>query len=417
MTRPIAILHIHGRMGRGGAELRNIELLRNIDRRRYRFDFCALSQRHGELDEEIRALDARVYRIRAGRRDFAQRFRELLRQGNYDVVHSHVHHRSGYLLRLAAGGGVPVRIAHFRNSRDQRCGTPARRLARSLLSPFVERYAGRRVLCSWIDRYATDILGVSQGALDSAWSPNWRSDRRCRVVYDGLDPDRFRLAGGGDSVRREFGIAQDAPLLIHVGRTTPEKNHRRLLSIFRALCDRRPSARLLAVSRAAVTRDEKAVEKSVRRRVKELNLAGRVIFSGERTDVPRLMRAAELLLFPSLHEGLGDVVLEACASGTPALCSDLPSIREIAERLPEVYCLPLCQPDTRWAEVAAALADRRPANSRRKAALELFAESEFTVERSLKVLCAIWRRGREETALHFSRRADRRRVKGGAAHG
>ena len=71
MSKPIAILHIHGRMGYGGAELRTVELLRNIDRRRYRFDFCAFSGQNGELDAEIRDLGGEVHPLRDGRRDFA----------------------------------------------------------------------------------------------------------------------------------------------------------------------------------------------------------------------------------------------------------------------------------------------------------------------------------------------------------
>ncbi len=393
MSKPIAILHIHGRMGRGGAEMRTVELLRNIDRRRYRFDFCALSGLNGELDAEIRDLDGEVHPLRAGRRDFARRFEHLLRRGRYDVVHSHLHYHSGYLLRLAARCGVPVRVAHFRNARAQRCGTPMRRLARSLLSPVVERFAGDRVMRRWMDRYATDILGVSRAALDSAWGPRWRSDPRCRVVYDGLESAPLAAARDVAGVRREFGLAEDGPLCIHVGRMTQQKNHLRLVSIFREVCRREPAARLLIVSRTAVSRNEKALERSVRRRIDELALGDRVVFSGERTDVPRLIKAADVLIFPSIIEGLGDVVLESCACGTPVLGSDVPSIREIAGRLGGVRCLPLSESDAKWGELAVAMAAEAPSAEQRRAALEAFILSEFTVEKCMESLCRIWRGG------------------------
>jgi len=388
----VRILHVHGRMGRGGAEMRTVEIFRNIDRRRYQFHFCVLSGMPGELDDEVRALGGEVHMMRVSQRGFAEQFEGLLRRQLYDVVHSHLHYRSGYLMRLAARCGVPVRVAHFRSSHEQRCGTPLRRLAQRVLSPFVECYASRRVLRGWIDRYATDVLGVSKGSLSAAWSPQWQSDPRCRVVYDGLETLPFAADPDSQGVRREFALPDEDPLLIHVGRMTEAKNHPRLILMFAELLKRRPTARLLLVSRAAVTADEIANERLVRRRIDELGIGGRVIFGGERTDVPRLMKASDLLVFPSRWEGLGDVVLEACAAGTPTLCSDLPSIREISHHLSGVECLSLQKPDDEWARRAEQLADNRPLPEARQAALERFARSVFTVEECMESLRRVWLR-------------------------
>jgi len=384
---PVRVLHLVGRMTCGGVQMRTLELYRRLDRGRFRFDFCALSGLAAELDEHVRALGGRMHLLRAGRRDFVERFQEVLRRGRYDVVHSHVHYRSGYPLRLADRCGVPVRVAHFRNSHQQRCERPLRGLARTLLAPFVERYASNHVARQWIDRHATDILGVSYGALDAAWGPPWRLDRRCRVVYDGLDPADFALKRDAVGVRREFSLGAAAPLLIHVGRMTPQKNHPRLVSIFAELARRLPRARLLLVGR-----EDEAISGRVRRAVAGRGIADRVVFAGERLDVPRLVKAADVLLFPSTSEGLGDVVLEACAAGTPALCSDLPSIREIAGHLPGIERLSLAEPDARWADRLAAVAANPPDEAMREAALARFSASVFHVDRSAAALCAIWQR-------------------------
>ncbi|HYW81438.1 MAG TPA: glycosyltransferase, partial [Thermoguttaceae bacterium] len=106
-TKPLAILHVHGRMGRGGAEMRTIELFRNIDREKYRFHFCATSGSAGELDDEIRALGGHVHRMPQQPIGFSRRLRQLIRQHEFDVVHSHLHFYSGYLLKLAAECNVP----------------------------------------------------------------------------------------------------------------------------------------------------------------------------------------------------------------------------------------------------------------------------------------------------------------------
>jgi len=390
-TGRLTVLHVHGRMGRGGAETRTVELLRAADRRRIRFDFCAISGLEGELDDEIRSLGGRVHRMPQQPLLFSRRLRQLIRQGRYDVVHSHLHFYSGYPLKLAAECGVPVRVAHFRTTQDDIATTPARRMARLLLSRLVHRFATRSMGRRWIDRHATDILGVSRWVLDSTWGPGWTADPRCRVVYDALDPDAFKGPRDRLGVCREFRLPESSPLLVHVGRMAEPKNHIRLVSIFAEVLRREPTARLLLIGRTDAYRGDHAIERRVRARMAELGIADRVVFAGERTDVPRLLKAADLLLFPSLWEGLGDVVLEARAAGTPVLACDLPCVLEIAQRLPGVHCLPLRQSDAEWADRAKRLIDCRPSDLERQAALKTFRRGEFTVDECLETLCRVWR--------------------------
>src|SRR5207253_2929201 len=81
-------------------------------------DFLVQDEAPGAYDDDVRALGARIIHC-AGHKEpwrFARRFRRALRQfGPYDVVHSHVHHYSGYILWLASLSGVRVRIAHSHN--------------------------------------------------------------------------------------------------------------------------------------------------------------------------------------------------------------------------------------------------------------------------------------------------------------
>jgi hypothetical protein len=106
MAQQRNILHLFGRMDRGGAEMRTLDVMRRADRGRFRLHFCALSGRRGELDEEIRSLGGEVHLLPLSA-SFPWKFRRLLREGRFDVVHSHVHYPSGYLLRLAAKEGTP----------------------------------------------------------------------------------------------------------------------------------------------------------------------------------------------------------------------------------------------------------------------------------------------------------------------
>ena len=79
----------------------------------------------------------------------------------------------------------------------------------------------------------------------------------------------------------------------------------------------------------------------MKERFRALGVLDRVRFSGERQDIPRLLKGADLFLFPSLWEGLPGALLEACAAGTPVLASDIAANREVAEVFPGIRLLGL----------------------------------------------------------------------------
>ena len=372
MARTLKILHIFGQMERGGAELRTLDVMRNIDRNTHQLHFCALSGRPGTLDQEICALGGVVHPIKLDLK-FERQFRDLLRKEQFDVVHSHVHLTSGYLLRLADKERIPVRIAHFRNTFDGRKNTARRQIQHALLH-------------YWIDRHATNILAVCEGAMQHAWGDRWQQDSRCKIIYNGLDPASFLQPADRTAVFQEFGLPDDSTLYIHIGRLVPQKNHLRLLDVFSAIASCDSNARLLIVGRGG-----NAIEANLRSMVYERGLDAQVIFAGERKDVPRLLKAADLMIFPSQWEGLPGAVLEACAVGTPVLASDLPGVMEIAVRLPLVHAMPLSASDAEWADVARKLALPNQGSGVRARAIKAFLASGFTVEISANQHCLVWR--------------------------
>jgi glycosyltransferase involved in cell wall biosynthesis len=311
------VLHIFGRMDRGGAEMRTVEVLRHLAPSSAKFSFLSLSGQPGELDAEICRLGGRVHLVKLDA-SFPRRFPTLLRRERVDVVHSHVEHFSGLLLLLARWAGVPIRIAHFRSTTDGHRPTLRRRLQRSVMKALV-------------NRNATRILAVSRGAMESQWGPSWEADGRCEVVYNGLDTAPFSGPAERDDVRAELGLAASSYLVIHVGRLDPAKNHAMVLDVFAQLARRLPDAHLALVGRGG-----NSVEACVREQAGREGILERVHLLGVRHDVPRLLKAADLMIFPSLWEGLPGAVLEACAAGIPVVGSAIPGVVEIAGYFPSV---------------------------------------------------------------------------------
>ncbi len=368
---PIRILHIFGRMARGGAEMRTLEIMRHIDRDRYQLHFCVLSGQEGDLDREIRFLGGRVHYccLDLG---FPNRFRRLLRDERFDVVHSHVHYFSGYILRMASKEDIPVRVAHFRNTQDDH------------LDGGIRRYAQRILMKRWIDRNATQILAVSRAAMRHSWPVRWRDDPRCLVIYNGLDLSPFGSPADKEGVFEEFSVPRDSRLLIHVGRFAPQKNHIRLIDIFAETSRRVPGIYLLLVGKG-----DNDTEMWARKKSADSGIADKVIFAGERRDVARLLKAADLMIFPSRWEGLPGAVLEACAAGTPVLASELPGIAEIAEHFECLRIMSLERLDRDWAATASELLSGG-AMDRRSAMSDVFARSVFNIRNCVESHCIVW---------------------------
>ena len=341
--------------------------MRHIDRNHFKLDFCTLSGLPGDLDSDIQALGGQIHSLRLTP-DFPWRFRRLLRDNQYDVVHSHIHYSSGLIMRLAAQADVPKRITHFRVADDGKSRQ---------LGPRLQRIWMRQ----WIQQYSTHILAVSYATMNAVW-PHWSADSRCQVVYNGLDTWPFTRPVNRESVRRGLGLPVDCKVIIHVGRLDPQKNHQRLLFMFRDILDREPTARLLLVGRGGES------EPLVRRVVVDLGLTSYVVFAGLRTDVPELLQSADLFLFPSLREGLPGAVLEACATGLPVLASTTAGVQEIAEYFPHIRTASLVEPDSAWAgEVIKLLSVERCAID--------FDSTPFSLESAARKLCDIWSRKAE----------------------
>ena len=115
--RLLRVLHVFGRLERGGAELRTVELAESFLQERVRSGFLVLTGLEGALDERVKIAGGDVIKCPLTCA-FPSSFYRLLRTRRYDVVHSHVHYFSGVILAIARAAGTPGRVAHFRTAMD-----------------------------------------------------------------------------------------------------------------------------------------------------------------------------------------------------------------------------------------------------------------------------------------------------------
>ncbi|MGA2902037.1 MAG: glycosyltransferase, partial [Candidatus Acidiferrales bacterium] len=304
-------------------------------------------------------------------------FGRVLREGNYDVVHSHVLFFSGALLRWAKDEGVPIRIAHSHNADDGRPGT-------------FTRLFYRKVMKSWINRYATHGLAASKLAAAQLFGKDWLSDKRFQTLDYGLKLHPFQELFDRREVRAELGIPKGAPVVGHVGRFDHSKNQRFILDTAGAVLKCKPDIHFLLVGDGPLRPE---IDASVR----QMGLSQRIHCVGIRTDVPRLMLAAmDVFLFPSLHEGFGLCLLEAQAAGLRCVVSDtIP--REVVRVPGSVEFLALSAGKDYWStRIIQALDMPR---------LELVpardpdAQSNFSMQRPLRELMGVYSNSRDPIRL------------------
>lgn len=372
--RPIRILHVVGGMTRGGIETWLMHVLRHIDRDRFQMDFVVHTEKPCPYDDEVRELGSKIIPCLDSSKPwlYARNFKRILREyGPYDIVHSHVHHFSGYVLYLAKQAGVDVRIAQSHND-----------------TSFVQEKAKwyRRLYLAltewWVERCATVGLGVSYKAAASLFGSAWSTDPRRQILYYGIDLNPFKSPVNATAIRAELGLPADALAIGHVGRFIEQKNHMFLLEIVAEIVKREPRTRLLLIG-------EGSLRPEIEQKVNQLNLADYIIFAGLRSDVPHLMLdAMDVFLLPSFHEGLPLVLLEAQAAGLPCIFSDV--ITEEADILkPLVRRISLSRSASDWAEaVLSAWADTSAIT--RSDALEVLEKSSFSIETSVKELTKVY---------------------------
>ena len=149
---------------------------------------------------------------------------------------------------------------------------------------------------------------------------------RLTVIGSGVDIGRFHDREARAEARRRTGLPADGPLVGIVAALRPEKNHEMFLRAARAVIARRPDARFFIAGDGP----ERGTIERLRR---ELGLEPHVLLLGSRTDVPELMRAADVVALSShaVVETLPLTLLEAAACGTPAVATRVGSVADVIE--------------------------------------------------------------------------------------
>ena len=216
-----------------------------------------------------------------------------------DLIHAHDSRTLGlavWLKTLGWGGGVVA----------------ARRVAFSIRgNPWWKfKYARQTSRVIAVSRYVRDLLieeGLEPGQVE--------------VVYDGVEAEAAPLPEQRCSARRRLGVADGEFLIGCVGHFTPEKGHAFLIRGFSEILTTHPDARLAVVGEGPLRGELELL-------IRELGLDGRAVLPGFVSDLDEVLPGFDLLVHPSLTEGLGSVLLQAMSRQVPVCASRAGGIPE-----------------------------------------------------------------------------------------
>lgn len=335
------LLCLTSNMNAGGAETFLMKIYRQLDKTKYQMDFCINVPDKCFYEDEILAMGGRIYRIPPKSKDQKEFWKQLfgvVHDNHYEYVLRITANAMGFMdLRIAKQAGAKVCALRSSNSSDGENWKLriAHRLGKILYSKYVDV------------KFAPSDLAAKYTFGDRAYQSG-----EVTILHNSIDLSVFRYDEQARmAVRNEFGIDPDTVLVGHVGRFDTQKNHSYLLQVFREVLGNHSNCKLLLVGNGRL-------EQQIREQAASLGFEDRVIFAGVRSDIPRILSAMDVFVFPSLYEGMPNTVIEAQATGLPCVIAD--TITREADITGLVQYLSLDDSPEVWAEAAlAAIREQR----------------------------------------------------------
>lgn len=175
-----------------------------------------------------------------------------------------------------------------------------------------------------------DVVYCISGATAALFRRRGHGERRVEVLYNPVAVSTYRAAEPSDEVRASLGARPGQQLIGIVGRVNPRKDLVTFLRAAAIVAVAAPSARFVVVGDVE-TEQERGYRQELLALTMELGLTERVTFAGARRDVPAVMRALDIFVLTSRHEGFGRVVAEAMAAARPVVVTDEGALPELVE--------------------------------------------------------------------------------------
>lgn len=332
MKEPLRVLQVVNQMVLAGAETMIMNLYEEINRDRVQFDFVVHSRKPGAYDKRIKALGGKIYYMpkynllnhtyyRLAWRTFLKKHPEIT------IIHGHLRSTANIYLAEAKKFNK-LTIAHSHNTSN---GVGFRAKVKAYLQKNIPQF--------------TDVfIGCSTEAGQWLFGQEVATKNNFFVLNNGIHLRRFKYDRENKFKKlRQYNLSEDHIIIGHIGRFNPQKNHHKVIEIAQEIIENNDKARLFLIG-------EGTLEKEIKELVRSKKLEKYIIFVSNANDIEAYYSMFDLLLMPSLFEGLPLTLIEAQANGLPCLISD--TITEDLDITDLITRLSINEPSELWAKKA-----------------------------------------------------------------
>lgn len=316
----VRVLHVITRLVIGGAQENTLLTAARLDRARYEVTLASgpTAGPEGSLEDQI-PRDIAFERIPELVRDphpvrdvvALGRLYEVMRRGRFHIVHTHTT-KAGLLGRVAARLARAPVVVH----------TPHGHAFHGYLNPVGSRALQR--VERWLARRTDRIICLTEAERQDHLLVRAGRPEQIEVIHSGVDIGRFRQARARAATqpRGLLGLPPHGPLVGCVARLVPVKGVQHLLEAVPRVRAAVPRATVVFVGDGPLRAD-------LGRRAADLGLDGAAVFLGLRRDVAEIIAQCDVLVLPSLNEGMGRAAVEAFAAGRPVIGSRISGIQDV----------------------------------------------------------------------------------------
>jgi len=280
----------------GGAQQVIRQLVENMDGTEIQSEIVCIDNKLGELGQLLQEKGIKIHLLnRQPGFDFSliKQLYYLVKANCYDVIHCHQY--SPYVYGLLASLLTPAKVVFTEHGRFYPdYGTWKRKLINPLFSLFTAK-----------------ITAISQATKEALVKYENFKPEDIEVIYNGI-ADNSKLQVDEDALKEKFNIPKHDFIFGTISRLQPIKNQSMMIRAFKQVNDQSPQTHLLVVG-------DGEIRKELEELVAELNIKGRVTFTGFQKEPYRFHKMIDVFLLSSFSEGTSMTLLEAMSFSKPCV--------------------------------------------------------------------------------------------------
>jgi len=299
-----------------------LQYLRAMDRTDMQIDILSAVSVNPKMEKNFLEIGCRIYRIECRKKNpilYVFKLANLVKKEKYDIVHAHGNSATLAFDMLGAFfGKCKVRIAHCHSTKS------GNNHLDKALRPFF---------------YRLYTQGIACGGLAGEWL---FPEREYLILPNGRKLEEYKYNFEvRKKIQKEYDL-EDTLVVGHVGRFNISKNQKFVVEIFEELLKIRKDVKMVLMG-------DGALFQSIKESAARKGLDDRIIFTGSVGNISEMLSAMDVMILPSLHEGMPLVVMEWQAAGLPCIISD--NITKECAVTELVHYLPLSAGAKKWAEM------------------------------------------------------------------